>query len=129
MAVLDVGHAVAVEEPRVELDPRLKVRVAIDVAAQDLAEVGLDVVPVQLDVVVAMDERERMTGGHERGERGEHLGVTLGDAAQLEARVVRGAAEAVVSFFVGERRVHHRVGPDGHANEVDEVARDDQPPA
>ena len=79
--------------------------------------------------MVAVNQRERVAARHERRQRGEHLGVALGNAAQLEACMIGRAAQTVTLLLDGQRGVHRRVGPDGHADEVDEVAGDHQAPA
>src|SRR5262249_34537506 len=61
VAVLDVDEAFAVEEPGTELDACGEVvRRPLRRAREHLAEVALHAVPVELDVVIAVDERERM---------------------------------------------------------------------
>ena len=139
VAVLDVGDPFAVKEPRAEVDALLEAG-AIEVRAlragmalEDRAQVVLHSVPVELDVVVAVDDGEGVPLGDEARELGEHVRVPLCDAAQLQARVIGGVAQTMGPFlFVrggrerGRRSGRHR---DGHADEIDEVARDDDAPA
>jgi hypothetical protein len=136
MAVLDVGDAVSIEEPLPELDAREE-GLAIDVAArrdvleQQRAEIGLHAVPMELDVVVAVDERQRVSVGDERRERFEDVGVAFRDARELHPCVVLCAAEPMVALFLRQPRVERlRIRRrDRHADEVDEVAGDDDAPS
>ena len=137
MPVLDVGDPVGPEEPGVELDARDE-RGLVEIGVRTLREtredgleLGANGVPVELDVVVAVHHRERVPGRDELGERRQHLGVALGDAPELLARMVGGVSEAVGELFLVGDRVEARTrsfGGDRHADEVDEVTRD-RPPA
>jgi hypothetical protein len=67
--------------------------------------------------------------GDERGERVEDIGVALGHAAELHPRVVGGVAEAVLELLFARLGVELvAVWQDGYADEVDEVAGDDDAP-
>lgn len=138
VTVLHVDDAVPVVEERGELDPgvergavgRRRMRQGLE---EEPAELLLHAVPVELDVVVAADDRDRMAVGDEAGELGEDVSVTLRDASQLEACVILGGPDAVPALLLGERR---REGLrllaakiDHHPRHVDEVARDDDLPA
>jgi hypothetical protein len=84
---------------------------------------------VQVDVVVAAHDHERVTRGAEAGERLKHLGVVRGDQAQLGQRVVGRRAEPVPLLFCGRAGAHlARHDRHAHAREVDEIARDHQAP-
>jgi hypothetical protein len=134
VAVLDVGNAVSIEEPRAELDPLLE-RGSVEprflplcVPLQNGAEVLLHTVPVQLDVVVAVDEGECMSVCDEPRELGEDVAVTDGHPTELQAGVLGGVAEAVLPLFVVRRCGQLGWDGDGHADEVDEVPGDDDAP-
>ena len=135
--VLDVREACNVEKPRVERDSPVERR-AFDCIGprgtrpreEQRAEVVLHGVPVELDIVVAVDERERVPIRHEAGERVEHVAMALDDQPQLDANVVDCVAEAVLALLVaGLGRQVRSVGAHRHPDEVDEVACDDQAPA
>ena len=110
VAVLDVRDAVPIEEPRIEIDPREELRV-VDLRAargatraqENFSKIALHVVPVKLDVVIAVDERERVSLRDQLRERFEDVWVARGDAAQFRARVIRRVAETVRALFVVER--------------------------
>ena len=133
VTVLDVDDALAVEEPRLELDVLADARARLlgGRARDELAKVFLQRVPVELDVVVAVQHRERVAVGDELAELVEHLGVTRGDATQLEPRVILGAADAVATLLGRQLGLERLVVPrvDRHADEVDEVSGDHDPPA
>jgi hypothetical protein len=64
------------------------------------AEVVLHCVPIELEVVVAVDEGERVPIGHEASERVEHGAMALDDQPQLDANVVDCVAETVLALLV-----------------------------
>ena len=81
MPVLDIRDAVSIEKPRTELDPLLK-RGRVEprprhqgMVEQNRAEIVLHAVPVELDVVITMHERERVPLGDEPRELGEDVRV------------------------------------------------------
>lgn len=94
------------------------------------AEVILYRVPVQLDIVVTVDERERVPVSHEAGKRVEHVAVALYDETQLDANVVDGAAQAVLALL-GVALCRQR-GPcceHRDSDEIDEVTGENEAPA
>ena len=64
------------------------------------AELVLHRVPVELDVVIAVDDRQTVARGDEVGERVEDDAMPRSDGGELEARVVGTVAEAVLAFLV-----------------------------
>src|SRR5687767_8281200 len=111
MPVLDVDDAIAIEEERAELDlsgvhPRAldaRFRFAISSAAEhEIAEVRAHAFPVKLEIVIAMQDGDRMTGGDERTERGEDVGMAARDATELEACMILCAPEPMLPLLVGE---------------------------
>jgi hypothetical protein len=83
---------------------------------------------VELDVVISVDDGERVTVSDEGRELREHVPVAACHPLKLEARVIGGAAETVPHLLRRELGSEGRghVGLDRHA---DEVAGDDDPPA
>ena len=94
VAVLDPDHTLLVVEPIGELD-RLRRRAVAD---EDLAELELHELPVEVDVVVAAYDHERISARDEARKRHEHRSVVLGDAAQLGQRVLGTAPESVLQL-------------------------------
>ena len=138
--VLDVGDAAHVVKPGRELDARCEVRASCSSLRpglplrrdvdEEIAELVLHRVPVELDVVVAVDDRQTVARGDEVGERVEDDAMPRSDGGELEARVVGAVAEAVLALLVarslGELTVARQ---NAHSDEVDEVPCDDQAPA
>jgi hypothetical protein len=107
-------------DPRVErgaLGPWARVR------EDHVAELVSNGLPVQLDVVVAVHQRDRVPGLDEGRQRAKDIGVTGRHAAQLHARVVLRAAEAVLALLVGGWGLEDLAfGRDRHADEVDKIS-------
>ena len=105
VAVLDVRDAADVEEPGRELDARGHVAGAARrprraAPTSERAEVVLHGVPVELDVVVAVHDRERVARGDERRERLEDAAVARDAARSFTRAWSDGVAEAVLALFV-----------------------------
>src|SRR5690606_9945050 len=98
VTVLDVRDTVAIEEPGAVLDSRGDLArteratgslgVAPSASDERARQLLANVVPVELEIVVAVNDRQRVTIGHEARERLEHLVVTGEDGAQLRERVI-----------------------------------------
>ncbi len=132
MPVLDVRHTADVIKPRRELDPVGHVAGGRLPSERDerRSELLLHGVPVEIDVVIAVHDRERVACGDERGELLEHVPVPRDRGAKLHPRVIGRVAQAVLAFLVAGLRVELAVTrQQGHPDEVDEVPCDDQAPA
>jgi hypothetical protein len=85
---------------------------------------------MQLDVVVPMNERERVPVRYEARERVEHVAVALDDQAQFDANVVDAVAETVLMLlFAALRRQRNPSWLHRHSYEIDEIASEDKTPA
>ena len=97
---------------------------------QQRAKFLLDAVPMKLDVMVAVDDGERVPVCNEASERLEDNGMARSDRSELQSAVVGAVAQAVLAFLVACLGVELAAARQNrHSDEIDEVARDDQAPA
>jgi hypothetical protein len=85
---------------------------------------------MKLDIVIAVNDRESVSLRDEPRERVEDDCVARGDRAQLDATMVHTVAETVRALFLARLGLDiPGAGQDGHSNEIDEVAGNDETPA
>ena len=137
VTVFDVRDSVAVEKPWVELNARKEVITRkvrrlrrANIRKERRAKIVFHCIPMKFDVVIAMNERERVSFRDEFAQSREYVVVALNHPRKLEARVIAGIAEAMATLFVSQRRLERIrfMRRDRHADKVDKVARDDDTP-
>src|SRR5262245_53865232 len=105
MSVLDVDETISVEKPRAEFDA-FQERRPVDrweerarMVEQQRPKFSLYFVPMELDVVVAVNDGQGVPIRNEHRELVEDIVVAITNAPQLPASVVRCVAEPVLLFL------------------------------
>ena len=86
MPVLDIDEAFAVHEPWLEVDALPRRRIGADAIAKRF----LHRFPVHLEIVIALQEGDRVARRDELPERSEHIEMTLFGARELEEDAILG---------------------------------------